>query len=171
MVDKKEYQGEEFKAYMSGYREGCKDTTTELCSCNLTEEDWDSLGEPMTQEELDKLHYVEDEHDEFDEIFDEGFNCGFQSGHREGYSEGFDCGYKEAQEYNVILDGEILDEIYDFKESILAYRKEPWRENSEHNHMIFEIHKGLIELTETWVMNQVWNYWHKREDELKDLGE
>lgn len=140
----------------------------ENCWCSYRK-----MGEPMTLDELAELEEVGEEVDEevYDEVFDEGFDCGFQFGHREGYSEGFDCGYKEAKEYNVILDGEILDEIYDFKEQILNYRKEPWSENAEHNHMIFEIHKGLIELTETWVMNQVWDYWHKREDELKDLGE
>lgn len=123
----------------------------------------DEFGEVMTQEELDELHCVEDDYaDEIDEIYD----CGYKSGRREGYSEGYDCGYKEAKEYNVILDGEILDQIYDFKEQILGYRKEPWSENAEHNHMVFEIHKGLMELTETWIMNQVWDYWHKREEEL-----
>lgn len=164
---KNEYVGEDFKIFMDGYKEGCKDTTTELCSRNLTEEDWDSLGEPMTQEELDELHCVEEDF-ELDEVFDEGFNIGYDCGHDDGYSEGFDCGYKEAQEYNVILDGEILDSIYDFKEQILAYRKEPWSENHEHNHMVFEIHRGLIDLTEKWVMNQIWDYWYKRKEELEN---
>lgn len=132
------------------------------------EELWESLGEPMTQEELDELHCVEEDLDEIDEAFDEGFDCGFKSGHNQGFSDGFDCGYKEAKEYNVILDGEILDSIHDFKNQILAYRKEPWSENSEHNHMIFEIHKGLIELTETWVMNQVWDYWVNRKEEIEN---
>jgi flagellar biosynthesis/type III secretory pathway protein FliH len=107
------------------------------------------------------------EHDDFDEI-DEIYDCGYKSGRREGYSEGYDRGYEEAKEYNVILDGEILDQIYDFKEQILGYRKEPWSENHEHNHMVFEIHRGLMELAETWVMNQVWDYWYKRKEELGD---
>jgi len=34
--------------------------------------------------------------------------------------------------------------------------------------MVFEIHKGLMELTETWVMNQVWEYWYKRKEELEN---
>ena len=170
---KNEYVGEDFKIFMEGYKEGCKDTTTELCSCNLTEEDWDSLGEPMTQEELDELREVKKEEfdDEFfdndlDEIYDQGYTEGLVEGRDIGFDCGFDCGYKEAKEYNVILDGEILDQIYDFKEQILGYRKEPWSENHEHNHMVFEIHKGLMELTETWIMNQVWDYWYKRKEEL-----
>ena len=113
-----------------------------------------TIGEPMTLEEVDEEVY--------DEVYDEGFS----DGKRVGFENGFDCGYKEAQEYNVILDGEILDQIYDFKEQILNYRKEPCSENHEHNSMVFEIHKGLIELTETWVMNQVWDYWYKRKEEL-----
>jgi hypothetical protein len=118
-------------------------------------------GEPMTLEELSELAELE----EIDEaVYDEGFS----DGKRVGFETGFDCGYKEAQEYNVILDGEILDQIYDFKEQILGYRKEPWSENHEHNDMVFEIHKGLMELTETWVMNKVWDYWSKRNEELGD---
>lgn len=128
------------------------------------EELWESIGEPMTQEELDELHCVEEDLDEIDEIYD----CGYKSGRREGFDEGYGCGYEEAKEYNVILDGEILDEIADFKKKILSYRKQPWEENAEHNHMIFEIHKGLIELTETLVMNQVWDYWHRREEEIEN---
>ena len=130
----------------------------------INENGWDKyvdVGEPMTLEELAELEEVDEE------VYDEGFS----DGKRVGFDEGFDCGYKEAQEYNVILDGEILDQIYDFKNQILNYRKEPWSENHEHNGMIFDIHKGLMELTELWVMNQVWDYWHKREDELKDFGE
>lgn len=125
---------------------------------------WESIGEPMTQEELDELHHVEEDFDEIDEIYD----CGFKSGRNVGFNEGYGCGYNEAKEYNVILDGEILDEIADFKKKILSYRKQPWEENAEHNHMVFEIHKGLVELTETWVMNQVWDYWHRREEEIEN---
>ena len=127
-----------------------KELINENCWCSYR-----NIGEPMTLEELAEL-------EEVDEVYDEGFS----DGKRVGFENGFDCGYKEAQEYNVILDGEILDQIYDFKEQILGYRKEPWSENAEHNHMVFEIHKGLMELTETWVMNQVWNYWYKRKEEL-----
>ena len=132
-----------------------------LIPFGLVDEKTMKRGDTMTLDEYKKQ-------EELDEAFDEGFDCGFKSGHNQGFSDGFDCGYKEAKEYNVILDGEILDSIHDFKNQILAYRKEPWSENSEHNHMIFEIHKGLIELTETWVMNQVWDYWVKRKEEIEN---
>lgn len=130
----------------------------------VNENGWDryiNVGQPMTLEGLAELEEVDEE------VYDEGFS----HGKRVGFEEGFDCGYKEAQTYNVILDGEILDQIYDFKEQILGYRKEPWSENHEHNHMVFELHKGLMDLTETWVKTQVWNYWHNREEELKEMGE
>ena len=96
--------------------------------------------------------------------YDEGFSDGERVGHENGYNEG----YNDALRYNVVLDSEMLDAIYDFKNQILDYRKEPWSENREHNGMIFEIHKGLMELTELWVMNQVWDYWSKRNEELGD---
>lgn len=168
---KNEYKGRDFKIFMDGYKEGCKDTTTELCSCNLTEEDWDSLGEPMTQEELDELREVKE--DEFfyndnDVWYDRGYTEGLVEGRDIGYDVGFDAGYEEAKAYNVILDGEILDAIHDYKNQILSYKKEPWSENHDHNSMIFEIHRGLLELAETWIMNQVWDYWSNRE---KELGE
>lgn len=108
----------------------------------------------------------QEEEEDFDsEVYDEGFYTGKKIGYHTGFDEGFDCGYEEAKAYNIILDGEILDEIYNFKEQILSYRKEPWSENETHNRMILVLHRGLIELTETWVMNQVWNYWNKEESE------
>lgn len=168
------------QAYQKGYSAGVKymyynimqklyeeDKPLTLDEFAKQEELWESIGEPMTQEELDELHCVEEDF-ELDEVFDEGFNIGYDCGHDDGYSEGFDCGYKEAGLYNVILDGEVLDEIYDFKEQILGFRKEPWSENHEHNKMVFEIHRGLIDLAETWVMNQIWDYWYKRKEELEN---
>ena len=116
----------------------------------------------MTQDEVDILRAI----DEDDDLFGEGYNIGHADGYEIGYDKGFDDGYKEAGEYNVILDGELLDAFYDYKELILSKRKEPWGENHDHNHLIFELHRDFIALTETWVMNQVWDYWFKRKGEI-----
>lgn len=134
------------KGYEDGYFKG---------ECGFFEQFEDDVETPAEEDDLFKA-------------YDQGYTEGLVEGREIGFNDGYDAGYKEAQSYNVILDGELLDQIYDFKEEILSYRKEPWRENREHNDMIFELHRGLIELTENWVMNQVWDYWYKREEELKN---
>ena len=148
---------------MEGYRDGCKDTTTELCSRNLTEEDWNSLGEPMTQEELDELTEIEEDNTYIDELsFIQGKKIGFDNGYELGYSEAEDDIYN----YNLVLDGEFLDQINEFKNQILRYRKEYDNgKNKDHNHMIFDLHHSLICLAESWVMDQVWKYWAKEDKE------
>ena len=170
------YDGDNFKIYMEGYREGCKDTTMRLGVVNgkvdeevrepispevqkELEDIWGGFGEPMTQEELDELTEVEEDNSYIDELsFIQGKKIGFDCGYEVGYSEAEDDIYN----YNIVLDGEFLDQIKEFKNQILRYRKEYDNgKNKDHNHMIFDLHHSLICLTESWVMDQVWKYWAK----------
>lgn len=146
------YDGDNFKIYMEGYREGCKDTTMQLC-----------VGEPMTQEEVDELTAVEEDNTYIDELsFIQGKKIGFDSGYEVGYAEA----EEDIRKYNIVLDGEFLDQIQEFKEQILSYRKEYDNgKNKDHNFMLYDLHHSLICLTESWVMDHVWKYWDKNKEE------
>lgn len=127
------------------------------------EELWNNVGEPMTQEELDELHCVEEDDSYLDELsFIQGKKIGFDSGYEVGYAEATD----DIEKYNVVLDCEFLDQIQEFKEQILSYCKEYDNgKNKDHNFMLYDLHHSLICLTEAWVMDQVWKYWDKNKEE------
>ena len=139
---------------------------------------WKCSGEPMPQEELDEIHCIGTEEKFDDDFFDKNHDVWYDRGMTEGivigrdmgYERGYEVGYEESEEdirkYNVVLDGDFLDLIKDFSDKILSYRK-PFEggKNNDHNSMLFDLNNSLLDLTESWVMNQVWDYWTQGEED------
>lgn len=167
------------QAYQKGYSAGVKymyynimqklyeeDKPLTLDEFAKQEELCESIGEPMTQEELDDLHCVEDDYgDDFFENsyavwYDYGRTEGVMQGRDIGYEYGFEKGYEEAEknvrEYNVVLSGEFLAEVKDFSNKILSYQK---KGEKDHNFMLYDINHALMNVVESWAMEQIYAFW------------
>ena len=120
------------------------------------------------KEELDELHCIgtEEEFDEgffensYDVWYDYGRTEGLMQGRDIGYEYGFEKGYEEAEknvrEYNVVLSGEFLAEVKELSNKILSYQK---KGEKDHNFMLYDINHALMNVVESWAMEQIYDFW------------
>ena len=122
---------------------------------------WDSLGEPMTQEELDELHCIGSEEDA---LLSDGLE--YAHGYSAGYDFGFEKGYTEAEkdirDYNVVLSGDFLAEVKELSTKISSYHK---KGEKDHNFMLYDINDALMNVVESWAMEQIYDFWNSMDED------
>ena len=141
---------------------------------------WKCSGEPMTQEELDELHCIGTEEEFDDDFFDndydiwydrgmtEGIMIGRDMGYESGYEEGYTEAEKDVREYNVVLSGEFLAEVKELSNKILSYHK---KGEKDHNFMLYDINHALMNVVESWAMEQIYAFWSATDEDDEEDDE
>ena len=119
--------------------------------------------------------------EEFDEDFfdnecdlwyDRGMTDGLMQGRDLGYEYGFEKGYEEAEkdirDYNVVLSGEFLSEVKELSNKISSYHK---KGEKEHNFMLYDINDALMNVVESWAMEQIYDFWNSMDEDDEEDDE
>lgn len=107
---------------------------------------WDSIGTEEDTLLSDGLEYAH------------GYSAGYDFGFERGYTEA----EKDIRDYNVVLSGDFLAEVKELSNKISSYHK---KGEKEHNFMLYDINDALMNVVESWAMEQIYDFWNSMDED------